>query len=187
MIGMLRGEVALRDDPFLIVDVSGIGYKVLVSSSVLAKTKLGNKITLFTHTHVREDTLSLFGFSDSSDLKLFEKLIGVSGIGPKTAMNIFSVGDRDSISAAIATGDVDFFTSVPRLGRKSGQKIIIELKGKLDMDSFLGNGEKHNEILMALKNFGFTVSEIQSALKGVSGQGKTMQEKIKLALKFLGK
>ena len=187
MIGMLKGEVALLDNPFLIVDVNGVGYKVLVAAGILAKTSLNSKIVLFTYTHVRDDILSLFGFLEFLDLKLFERLIGVSGIGPKTAMNIFSVGERDQIMSAVASGDVGFFTSVPRLGKKNAQKIIIELKGKLDMDSILGNGEGHNEVSMVLKNFGFTTSEIQSALRGINGGGKTTQEKIRLALKYLGK
>ena len=186
MIGMLKGQIILRDGSFLLVDVGGVGYRVLVSSSVLSKKPTNSKITLFIYTHVREDMLSLFGFEDASDLKLFEKLIGVSGIGPKTAMNVFSVGGRDEIMSAIATGDVEFFTSVPRLGKKNAQKIIIELKGKLDLNSVL-DGEGNNEIVVALKNFGFTTMEVQNAVRETKDQGKTTQEKIKLALRYLGK
>src|SRR3989344_3700753 len=97
MIGFLRGEVFLKDINSIILDVKGVGYKVLAASDVLAKAIKGTSLDLFIYTHVREDNISLFGFLESSDLKLFENLIGVSGIGPKTAMNIFSIGDRSQI------------------------------------------------------------------------------------------
>src|SRR3990167_434514 len=131
MIGYLNGEVVTRDDPHIIIDVNGVGYKVLATRSVLSKVILNGKLKLFIYTHVREDAISLFGFLDSLDLKLFENLISVSGIGPKTAMNIFSVGTREDVVQAIVTGDVSFFIGVPRLGKKNAQKIIIELKSKL--------------------------------------------------------
>lgn len=185
---MLKGEMISRDDPYLLISVGGVGYKVLGATSVLANSVLGKTITLFIYTHVREDNISLFGFLDSLDLKLFERLISVSGVGPKTAMNIFSVGTREEIESAIALGDDSFFLGVPRLGKKNAQKIIIELKGKVDLsDSALKNGEGNKDIVGALKNFGFTSSEINQALQNVNGQGKSTAEKIKLALKYLGK
>ena len=123
MIGFLKGEVFLREGNSIILDVKGVGYKVLVASDVLGKANKSASLELFIYTHVREDNIALFGFLDSLDLKLFENLIGISGIGPKTAMAIFSAGARNTIINAIIKGDVDFFTSVPRLGRKNAQKI----------------------------------------------------------------
>ena len=191
MIGMLKGEVVIRDGNYLLVDVNGVGYKVLAASAVLAKTPIYSKVTLFIYTHVREDAISLFGFLDALDLKLFEKLISVSGIGPKTAMNIFSIGKRENITQAIITGDVSFFTGVPRLGKKNAQKIIIELKSKLgsidDLDLSKIDREENNEVVLALKNFGFTTTEALGALKAIKADGKTTEEKIRLALKTLGK
>ena len=131
MIGFLSGEVVARDDPYIVIDVNGVGYKVVVANGVLSNLGKNGKVKLFIYTHVREDAISLFGFLDSLDLKLFENLISVSGIGPKTAMNIFSIGNREEIIQSIITSDVSFFTGVPRLGKKNAQKIIIELKSKL--------------------------------------------------------
>ena len=128
MIGSLNGKIELLDRPFVIVDISGVGYRVLIADSIYTKLTIGEKIKLFTFTYVREDALELFGFLTIEDLKIFENLITVSGIGPKTALNIFSFGGRKEIIEAIIKGDVDFFTSVPRLGTKNAQKIIIELK-----------------------------------------------------------
>ncbi|MBI4098162.1 MAG: Holliday junction branch migration protein RuvA [Candidatus Levybacteria bacterium] len=190
MIGSLRGKVILQDGNHILVETGGVGYRVLVSSKVLSGKKNG-EITLFTYTHVREDALELFGFPEISDLKLFENLIGVSGVGPKTAMAIFSFSDRESIVNAVLKGDVDFFTKVPRLGKKNAQKIIIELKSKLGDTSILDlnsiDSKDSEEVFTALKSFGFSHKEITDALKNIDKEAKTSEDKIKLALKYLGK
>lgn len=190
MIGHLKGDVFLKEGNFLILDVNGVGYRVLGSRDVLTKAHKNSSFSLFIYTHVREDNISLFGFLESADLKLFENLIGVSGIGPKTAMNIFSVGNRSEIVSAIISADTSFFKSVPRLGQKNAQKIIIELKNKfggneLDLSGsdLLGN----EEVAIALKNFGFTSKEIHEAIRKVKKDGQKITETIKLALKYLGR
>lgn len=191
MIGFLNGIVEFFDQGRLVVNVNGVGYKVFISSDVLSKTRIGEKIKLHTHTHVREDVLDLYGFLDLLDLRLFENLIGVSGVGPKTALGIFSVGNREIIINSILKGDVSFFTTVPRLGKKNAQKIIIELKGKLgstgDLDLSSLDSKENSEAVNALKSLGFTIGEINNALKEIDGQAKTTEEKIKLALKYLSK
>lgn len=190
MIGFLRGKIILKDRNYLTIDVCGVGYKVLVASDVLGKVHNNSSLELFIYTHVREDAISLYGFLESADLKLFESLIGVSGIGPKTAMAIFSTANRTSIVEAIVKGDVDLFTSVPRLGRKNAQKIIIELKSKFgsleEFDLSLSDGQT-NEVIIALQNFGYTKKEAFDALKNSKDKGETIEEKIRGALKYLGK
>ena len=190
MIGFLSGEVVARNDPYIVLNVNGVGYKVLAPKSVLAKATLNGKLKLFIYTHVREDAISLFGFLDSLDLKLFENLISVSGIGPKTAMNIFSIGNREEVAQAIITGDVEFFVGVPRLGKKNAQKIIIELKSKFgsieDLDLSKFDNKENSEVVSALKTFGFSSKEALGAVKSIKGEGKTTEEKIRLALKELG-
>ena len=188
MIGSLQGTVDYKDATYILVAVNGVGYKVLVPANV--SINLGDTIKLFTHTHVREDLLELYGFTDPADLKLFAYLISVSGVGCKTALGIFTVGNRKEIIQAITGNDVAFFTSVPRLGKKNAQKIIIELKNKLggqeDLD-LSQEGNESSEVIAALKTFGFSSIEARSALKGLNGQGETIGEKVKLALKYLGK
>jgi|WetSurMetagenome_2_1015567.scaffolds.fasta_scaffold00523_14 holliday junction DNA helicase RuvA len=191
MIGYLKGEVFLKEGSYIILDVRGVGYKVVGSRDVLSKATKGSPLEIFIYTHVREDNISLFGFMEQADLKLFEHLIGVSGVGPKTAMNIFSIGNRNQIISAIATADTSFFKSVPRLGQKNAQKIIIELKnkfggvGELDLNSedMFGN----EDVINALKNFGFTGKEIHEAIRSVKKSGQNNSETLKLALKYLGK
>ncbi len=192
MIGFLKGILELRNDPYLLIDVSGVGYKVLASGEVLAKLDgLGKPLKVFTYTHVREDILELYGFSSSEDLKLFEYLLSVSGIGPKTAMGIFSIASREQIINAIVNGDVEFFSSVPRLGKKNAQKIIIELKNKFgsleDLDLSKDTQTKHSDVLEALKTLGFSSKESHEAIKNIKGDGKSTEEKIKIALRYLGK
>lgn len=191
MIGFLKGKIELLDRPFVYIDVNNVGYKVLVPDSIYLKLSKEDKIKLFTYTYVREDALELFGFLEVEDLKLFENLIRVSGIGPKTALNIFSFGERKDITDAIIKGDVSFFTSVPRLGTKNAQKIIIELKNKMGATSDLDLSGKdlleNQEVVQALKNFGFTISEAQKAVREIKTPGLTLDGKIKYALKNLGK
>ncbi|MBU4016677.1 Holliday junction branch migration protein RuvA [Patescibacteria group bacterium] len=191
MIGTLKGTIEYREDPYLIIDVNGVGYRVLVSASVLSKINgIGESLKLYTHTHVREDLLELYGFGEPQDLKLFQYLISVSGIGCKTALAIYSVGGRKEIIQAIVENDVTFFTSVPRLGKKNAQKIIIELKNKLGGEGDIDlsqDGSETQEVISALKNFGFTPLEARGAIKALKGAGETVGEKVRLALKYLGK
>jgi len=191
MIGSLEGTVELLDNPYAIVNVNGVGYRVFLYSLLFAKFNQQEKIKLFTYTHVREDALDLFGFAHFLDLKLFEQLITVSGIGPKTAINIFSFGERQAIINAIIQGDVAFFSAVPRLGKKNAQKIIIELKSKLgsstELDLTTDEKIDHEEVSLALKSFGFSVKEANEAIKAIKDKAETTEDKIRMALKHLGR
>lgn len=188
MIGSLKGKILFKEGLRIIIDVSGVGYRVLTSQKILAKSKIGDSIFLHIYTHVKEESLDLFGFEELEDLRLFENLISVSGVGPKTAMSIFSFSDRSSIVNAVMKADVEFFTAIPRLGRKNAQKIIIELKNKFgdkaDLDLV---AEASNEVISALRSFGFSSSEISEALRNTANGEQTAEGKIRAALKYLGK
>lgn len=197
MISYLTGTIQSKGGNFLIVmTTGGVGYKVYIPSYFLSQSpsnpsdSSNPSISLYTYTHVKEDALDLYGFPTQEDLSMFELFLGVSGIGPKTALNIFSNGKLPKIKEAIVKGDVDFFTTVPRLGRKNAQKIIIELRSKLgslgELDLAAETGET-KEIIDALKAFGFNVSEAKEALKGIKDIEGSTSDKIKQALKYLGK
>lgn len=190
MIGFIEGKLEILQRPFIFVNVNGVGYKILVSEKTFNKLSKDQKVRIYTFTYVREDALGLFGFLESEDLVLFENLITVQGVGPKTAMNVFSFGERKDIVEAIVKGDVSFFSSIPRLGTKNAQKIIIELKNKMGGDGMVDLSEtsliENREVVDALKNFGFSAGEAQKALRGLSTKLST-EEKIKQALKSLGK
>ncbi len=190
MIGSLHGVVSFISGSSLLIDVHGVGYKVYVPTKLINNLHIGQEITVYTYLHVREDVLDLFGFSRVEELRLFELLIGVNGVGPKTALGIFSIGTKEQIIAAIQKADVKFFTAVPRLGTKNAQKIIIELKNKLGSLGELdlsGNGAEDDEVMMALKTFGFSQKEAQEALNAIGSTELDSKKKIKLALKYLGK
>jgi Holliday junction DNA helicase RuvA len=188
MIASLAGTVEIIDLPFVIVNVGGVGYKVLCSNDVISKLEKGGQTKLFTYTHVREDALELFGFGEYSDLKIFEYLISISDVGPKTAIGVFSIGSSSQIVSAIKNGDVNFFSKVPRLGKKNAQKIIIELKNKLGgtVDLDLSDSSENSEILGALLGFGYSQDEALEALKQVE-PGLPVEKQLKQALKYLGK
>lgn len=168
----------------------GVGYKVFVPIDIISSITLNSSVSLYTYTHVREDALDLYGFPAQEDLSMFELFLGVSGIGPKMALNIFSNGKLPKIKEAIVKGDVEFFMAVPRLGRKNAQKIIIELRSKLgslgELDLAVESGET-KEIIDALRAFGFSAGETKEALKFINDVEGDTSFKIKQALKHLGK
>ncbi len=191
MIGMLKGTVIYRNDPYIIIDVRDVGYKVLVGKQILSNIQsLGETIQLYTYTHVREDLLELYGFNEPQDLRLFEYLISVSGIGPKSALGVFTLGSRQQIIQAIVTGDTTFFSGVPRLGKKNAQKIIIELKSKFgggESELDLNEASEDDEVITALTGFGFSLQEARDALRKVGEGSQSTSEKIRKALKQLGR
>ena len=168
--------------------VGGVGYDVSLGETLASKVKIEEEMTLYIYTHVREDALDLFGFESQEQKQLFEILLAISGIGPKTALAINDRGLR-LITMAVKKSDVEFFTSIPRLGKKNAQKIIIELKSKLkDSEDFTfeDESEESTSIVNALLSMGFDKKEIQRILSKVDAS-LSIEEKIRHALKLLGK
>jgi len=179
MIGYLIGKVIKKDERYVILNVGGVGYKVFCINN---KINLGDEVELFIHTVVREDALELFGFLEETTLKLFEKLINISGIGPRSALAIVNVGTIESLTQAINKGDLGYLTAVSGIGKKTAEKIILELRGQI---SDLNFSNTDNEVVAALKAMGYTERDAQMAAKNTTGT--TTQEKIKSALKQVGK
>lgn len=190
MIGALRGTIDTPVNNPLLLMVGGVGYRVAVPQRILKDIRRDEVITLYTHTHVREDALDLYGFLTKDELALFKLLLSVSGIGPKTALAIVDRGVV-GVRSAIATADVSFFTTIPRLGRKNAQKIIIELKTKLgsieELDLSADDRGETKDITEALESMGFAKKEVLDAIKQLKSTDMTMEEKIRSALKYLYK
>lgn len=186
MIGYLKGNLIKTDEKFVILDVNGVGYKVfcntLSANFFSKKEEQGKEIEFFIHTVVREDALELFGFFDESSLKLFERLIGISGIGPRSALGIVNVGTIESLTEAINKGDLGYLSAVSGIGKKTAEKIILELRGQI---SDLVLSDTNNEVVLALKSMGYTEKDAQVAAK--NAVGNTVNEKIKSALKSFSK
>lgn len=186
MIGSIRGKITLKTDKFLIVEAGGVGYKVNVSPDALSRTnKLGEEIFLWIHTHVREDSFDLYGFLDRDELEFFEMLISVSGIGPKGALSILSTTTVETLKTAIRTGDTGYLTKISGIGRKTAEKIVIELRDKLGKEIEGTTLRDEMDALEALKSLGYSQNEARDALKEVAGDLST-NAKIKSALKILG-
>lgn len=190
MIGLLEGTAFSGAENPVIVKTGGVGFAVYLPPALLSQIKNNQPITLHTHLHVTDDDLILFGFINRQDLTTFKLLLTVSGIGPKTALLVVDKGTT-AIEKAISESNTDFFTGIPRLGKKNAQKIIIELKPKLSgRDSDLADFAKDGETAFAadaLKQMGFTAREIRDALAQTGKADLTPEAKIKAALKYLSK
>jgi Holliday junction DNA helicase RuvA len=181
MIAYLRGQIVRQDDKYIVLNVNGVGYKVFCNTLHPNFLNQGD-LEFFIHTVVREDTLELFGFFEQTSLKLFEKLINISGIGPRSALGIVNVGTIESLTEAINKGDLGYLTAVSGIGKKTAEKIILELRGQVSDISFT---DSNNEVVQALRAMGYSERDAQVAAKNVTGN--TTQEKIKSALKQAGK
>src|SRR3990167_2383257 len=190
MIGSIKGKINFKTEKYIIVDTAGVGYKINISPDTLSKAKkIGEEISLWIHTHVREDAIDLYGFSDHQELEFFEMLINVSGIGPKGALTILGVASIETLRKAIGTGDISYLTKISGIGKKTAEKILIELRDKIgdQIKDEKGNHSLQEELdaLEALKSLGYSQSEAREALKKVSPESNT-NTKIKEALKILG-
>ncbi len=189
MIGFLSGTIHSKQLGQIILLTGGVGYLVTPPPNYLNLLKSSDKIELFIYTHVREDALDLYGFSTHDELALFKLVLSVSGIGPKTALLVLDKG-VEKVEQAIKNADTDFFTTVPRLGHKNAQKIIIELKNRLgglkelDLSS---ESEENTQAIEALVNLGYSKNEALESISAVPASLKTLEEKISYALRQLGK
>lgn len=186
MIGSIKGKIILKRDKWLILETSGVGYKINVSPDTLSKTKkIGEEIFLFIHTHVREDVLDLYGFLDYPELEFFEMLISISGIGPKGALVILGVASIETLRKAIGTGDILYLTKISGIGKKTAEKIVIELRDKMGEEKKGSSLQGELDAMEALKSLGYSQSEVREALKKVSPNIDT-NTKIRETLKILG-
>lgn len=186
MIGSIKGKIVLKTEKFLIVETNGVGYKINVSPDTLTKTRKNKEeIFLFIHTHVRKDILDLYGFLDYSELEFFKMLLNVSGIGPRSALAILSIATIETLRRAIGTGDTSYLIKISGIGRKTAEKIVIELRDKIGEEKGGSSLQIELDALEALKSLGYSQNEARRALKKVSVEGDT-NIKIREALKILG-
>jgi len=190
MIATLHGKIQARTDDSLIVNVGGVGFRVRVPTGTLANLgAVGSEVQLFTHLHVREDELSLYGFATEDELRLFEALLTVSGIGPKVGMGILSSAPADTLRLAIAQGNLDVLTALPGIGKKTAQRLVLELKGKVDV-SGLGEVSEltpvDKDVMDALINLGYSAAEAARAARSVPSNVKTIEERVRIALQYFG-
>lgn len=188
MIGRLRGSLASVHGETVIVDVGGVGYEVAVTSrTFLELPSLGSEIVLHTHLHVREDQMALFGFTAADDRNLFRLLLGTSGIGPKVGLAILATMSADDLRRVVATDDVAALTSVPGIGKRTAQKLLLELRPKLEVpDGDLQLSGPLSEVRSALEGLGYQPDEISVALRELPPD-LPVAEMLRESLRVLGK
>ncbi len=191
MISYLEGKIIEKNEKFFVINTGGVGYRVFSHQGILEKIPaIGQNIGVWTHLYVREDALDLYGFTDKDELEFFEVLISISGIGPKSALGILETAPVMSLKQAIVSEDETFFTKVSGVGRKTAQRLILELKSKLAKSVSPVKGsdsEQMGEALEALIGLGYNQRDARRALQEISKDIKSVEAKIKAALKFLGK
>lgn len=189
MIASLSGTVIRTSPDSLVVDVHGVGYRVFATSEEVARHEIDTTVFLHTYLAVRENALDLYGFSELSDMRAFELLLTVSGIGPKSALSVLSLVPTETLCSAVAQGDAGYLTKVSGIGKKTAEKIVLELKDKIAVLGSVGqsiSAHGDEEALEALRAMGYTLNEARDALKRVSRSTEGGSARLREALKQLG-
>ena len=190
MIGHLSGTVVEVGDTYLLLSVGGVGYKVYVTEASVRDASLSSTLSLYTHLAVRETALDLYGFPTRNELDFFELLIGISGIGPKVGLSILNAALPETLYMAIVNDDTSVLTKVSGIGKKNAQKIILELKNKIDRfaGSFEGSTQSTDDIELfeTLEALGYDSRSIQELMKSGELADLDIKSKIALAIKLLG-
>lgn len=198
MIAYVKGILDTKTDAYVIIDVQGIGYRVFMPSKSIEKLgEVGEIVKVYTYYYVREDNISLYGFSSNEELRMFELLISVSGVGAKSAITMLSEISPSSFALAVISDDVSKLVKIPGVGKKTAARIILELKDKLKTESAVVESseadvvfEKDNnvgEAVAALQVLGYTKKEIEKAFEKIDTKNLGLEEIIKQGLKYLSK
>jgi len=187
VIAGLTGQVVRCGAGYVVIDVSGVHYKVSVSPQTLGAIAAdGEQVQLSTFMYVREDVLQLYGFRFAEEQDLFERILTVGGIGPKNALALVGALGADGLRQAIANADVDFLKRVPGIGLKTAQRIVLELKGKLvpGIADIAPAGSPEGELADALSGLGYSASEVASAVNYLKGVEMPLEDRLRSALRF---
>jgi holliday junction DNA helicase RuvA len=187
MIHSVSGKLTEKHDTYIVIEVSGIGFRIFFPEEHASRLpSVGDPIHMFSYLHVREDALELYGFLTEAELSFFEKLISVSGIGPKSAQNILAVAPIDRLIAAINEGKAELLTKASGIGRKTADRIILELKGKIEIrgaKTIVGLMESDQEIEETLVSLGYSRADAKSAVSKINPRTQGFKDRLKEALR----
>jgi Holliday junction DNA helicase RuvA len=189
MIARLRGTVVAKHADRVVLDVGGVGYEVAIAPRTLADLPgIGEDAVLHVHTYVREDQMALFGFGGEDQRNLFRMLLGVSGVGPKVALAILGTLDGDELRRAVLADDIGALTQVPGIGKRSAQKLLLELRPKLELPDAepAPSGSATSEVRQALEGLGYLADEIREAMRAIETD-LGVEDMLRLALQELGR
>lgn len=189
MIGEIRGTISALRPGYAIVSAQGVGYKVAATRATLASMTLGTDISLWTHLVVREDALDLYGFRDEEEMRFFEMLLTVSGIGPKSALAVLDIASIETLRSAIASGNSGYLTNVSGIGKKTAEKIIVELRDKVGIATEGSHAalQGDEEALEAMRALGYSAAEARDALRKIPASVESGTARLREALKIMGK
>ncbi len=189
MIGHLEGFLTYRDEDLIVIDIGGIGYEVKPSRSLLQELPQGKeKVKIFTHTHVREDNWTVYGFTDREELKSFRLLLRVSGIGPAAALEIVSTLPVEELQRAITEEDLEQLCRVNGIGKKTAQRIVFELRGKLpEPEGAVSVNSGTGELYTALEALGYSRNEVRRAISAMDTHQGDLSELVRKALQILSR
>lgn len=198
MFSYIKGNLEIKSAGYVVIDVGGVGFKIFMSESAISRLpESGNIVKVHTHMQVREDDMSLYGFISNEELRMFELLLSVSGIGAKSAITMLSNITPSSFALAVISNDIKSLTKIPGIGSKTAQRIVLELKDKLkteeavdkenvEIRTAIREDEKANEAVSALKVLGYTKGEIDSVLDKLDTSNMPVEDIIRKALSYLG-
>ncbi|HPA32870.1 MAG TPA: Holliday junction branch migration protein RuvA [Anaerolineaceae bacterium] len=188
MISLIRGLVAGRGDDCLIIQVGGVGLRVYVSPALLLQANVGSDVSLHTHLVVREDSLTLYGFLSEEERDLYVLLLGADGVGPRIGLNILSTLSVDAIRRAVLAEQPDIFSRVSGVGRKTAQKILLHLQGKIKGEvsgELIRQMDADAEVLEALVGLGYSVVEAQAAIQSIPKEtSQDVETRLRIALQY---
>jgi Holliday junction DNA helicase RuvA len=195
MIASIRGSLLFIGVDHAVVETGGVGFMVYAPRNVLgALGEIGSEVRLYTHLHIREDLLALYGFGSPDQRHLFETLLGVSGIGPKVALSLLSSAPADELRTAIAGGDTARLARVPGIGKKTAERLVLELRGKLDVKGLPAAAGAtpalmavNSELAEMLVGLGFSAAEASAAIAALPADAPaTIEDRLRLALRYFG-
>lgn len=186
MLSSLKGTIIAVGPRSITVDLHGVGFEVYGTTRLLSAAEIGQEVALFTHLNVREDALELYGFLANDERDFFRQLISISGVGPRSAIGVLSVANTQEIKEAVASGDATLLTKVSGIGRKTAERIVVELKEKLATE-VMAQGTGDGSIFDALVQLGYSLNEAREALRHVPPEVTSVDERLKAALRSLGK
>jgi Holliday junction DNA helicase RuvA len=191
MIATLHGNVQAVQEGALVVVLGGLGLRVQVPATVLAHAHVGRTIDLYTHLHVRESELALYGFGSQAELDLFTLLLGVSGVGPRTALAVLSTFSPETLKGAVSRGDIAVLTRIPGIGRKTAERMLLDLRDKVggadgSAWSMSAMQEGDADVINALTALGYSLTEARDALSAIPDGVTALDERILASLRSLG-
>lgn len=192
MISYLKGKIINKGKSFVVLLVNNVGYRVFVNSVMYAELDVNDEAEIYIHQHVREDALDLYGFKSMEEMEFFELLLSISGIGPKSALGVLSVASVDDIKESIVSGDSVLLTKVSGIGKKTAERVVLELREKIGRLEGVGKRESgqasaSGDEIDALMALGYSTMEARDALRGVDAGIKDSGKRIKEALRRLSK